>query len=158
MLIYKFGTPWNKNQLSFSKEKQDSLIKTYPGKPPPRQRFICALINIQPISSPAPLIRRNIGLTVVERTLRRAAVDDLHDDTVTYPANSGAVVTACVGDTVAETAVGGWTARTDIVGARRLAGALIRVDAGETGAAGYGLGGCTSSGAIGSTDTLSARG
>ncbi|KAL9119326.1 MAG: hypothetical protein Q9187_004123, partial [Circinaria calcarea] len=107
---------------------------------------------------PAPLICRNTGLTVVERALRRAAVDDLHNDAVSYSANTGTAVTACVGDTVAETAVGGWAAGTDIVGAGRLAYALAAVDTGETGTSGYGLGDCTGSGAVGSGDALGESG
>ena len=69
------------------------------------QSLISVQSDIQRVTSATPLLGRHLGLAVIVRANRWAAVDDLYDDRVTYTPNRSSTVTASVGDPVASSAV-----------------------------------------------------
>ena len=72
---------------------------------PSGQSLVSIVVDIQRVSSATPFLGRYIRLAVVVRADRRAAVDDLDDNTVAFAVNGSTAVAASVGDLVAGAAV-----------------------------------------------------
>ncbi len=95
------------------------------------------LINIQMIHAPrpTPLLRTDVRLAEIPRVRARAAVNNLHDDTLARASRLRAFHAARVGHLVASATVAGGAARRGVGVDGGLAVALRRVDGAATGAA-----------------------
>lgn len=99
------------NQPSVSRSSTNVKKQKVPYTPKclPRQRHVGTRIDVQLIRTrvPAPLIRRNIRFAEIGGARRRTRINDLHRDTVSYPANR-APYTTSVRHRVAFATVAGW--------------------------------------------------
>ncbi len=150
-------TPSLAHHLS-SKSKIPQKRKTYPSSS--RKHRISTLINIQMIYAPShtPLLGTHIRLAEIPGVRARAAIDNLHNDTLAHASRIRAFHAARVGHLVAGTAVAGGAVGGGVVVVGDLAAALGHVDGAVAGAAGDVGGEVTSRGAVGTWGAWSAGG